>query len=420
MKKKIKYGKLFEEEIKPLLLGHPEAAPNTTNSVHIHESAQIRILEEEDGDGEDKVLLIRLIKEGLSRNNHYFSKEVAESVADFMMDRPQMYMDHSYWGSRSWNELVAVAQEAYKEDGASFAKVKMVENPMTSWIYKLARDFEGIVDVSIDASVKMRQAEAEDGRLWDDENYDPETVERPVWIIEEIKFLHSVDFVTYGAAGGKVLDIVASEGFNPVAMRELAQIVEEFQSNLGNVEKSILNSRGEKSMEIKDMTSNDLVRENPSLVASIKEDARRELETSSKANEEVEELNGIISTVTKENDTLKESVKSLQDKVDAFEADTASKKRTESIEKLIEDSGLAKDQISEAFMKSLDAIEDMDLVKEAIDDRVSLFPNEEDEEDSSGVIGNGERQPDKVVENEVKPFDTTKLVSEVKNSKNNR
>ena len=78
----------------------------------IHENTSVKVYE--DKKSGKKQMVVKLIEEGLSKNGYYYSKSVAESIADFMTERPQMYMDHSMslfgGGARSFNELVAVAK----------------------------------------------------------------------------------------------------------------------------------------------------------------------------------------------------------------------------------------------------------------------------------------------------------------------
>ena len=120
---------------------NPELGHILPTSDRVKETLEVRAIESKK-DGK-KTMAVKLIREGWSKNGYHYSKEVAESVADHIMKRPQMYMDHSQgmMAGRSFKDLVAVAKDSYKKDGAAYAVVEMVDNPATSWLYELAKRF---------------------------------------------------------------------------------------------------------------------------------------------------------------------------------------------------------------------------------------------------------------------------------------
>ena len=78
-----------KSEDKPYLGSIPQQ-----NELDVKESFSVQILKEKEG---KKRIAVKLIEEGWSKNGYYYSPQVAESIADHIKTRPQMYMDHSFY-----------------------------------------------------------------------------------------------------------------------------------------------------------------------------------------------------------------------------------------------------------------------------------------------------------------------------------
>ena len=154
-----------------------------------------------DGDGR-KELGVDIIVAGRSKNGNYYSPEVAESFATHIMGRNKVHMDHRddpqirRFG-RSLSDVAATVVESKGEAGKTVARLRMTNNPRTAWLYDMAKENPSDVHLSINASVKSAKGIAEDGK-------EANIVEEVLW--------SEVDFVGYGSAGGRVQQILASEG----------------------------------------------------------------------------------------------------------------------------------------------------------------------------------------------------------------
>jgi hypothetical protein len=359
------------------------------NQIQVTESLEVRALESEKG--KNKRMAVKLITEGWSKNGYYYSKDVAESVADLITNRPQMYMDHAMGmrQGRSFKDLVAVAVDSYKKDGAAYAVVEMVDNPATNWLYEMAKKFPGQVGASIDARAKIKPYEAKE----DDET------ENQKYVVEEIMFLNSVDFVTYPSAGGGVVEIQASEEIQR-AYQELDQILENWGSG---VAKLVTNQSEEESSDLttedsemgKDSKTVEFTKESfsaqyPNLFEEIRLEAQKEIEqqkinAEEQATKVAEEEAKVVELETKLEEASKEA-NELRAKVDEFELveQVASKRRE--VQKAIEDSGLDNQYVSEVFVEDLMKVDSEDEVAKRITDRKQLV-----ESVSGDVTDNGAR-----------------------------
>jgi len=359
------------------------------NQIQVTESLEVRALESEKG--KNKRMAVKLITEGWSKNGYYYSKDVAESVADLITNRPQMYMDHAMGmrQGRSFKDLVAVAVDSYKKDGAAYAVVEMVDNPATNWLYEMAKKFPGQVGASIDARAKIKPYEAKE----DDET------ENQKYVVEEIMFLNSVDFVTYPSAGGGVVEIQASEEIQR-AYQELDQILENWGSG---VAKLVTNQSEEESSDLttedsemsKDSKTVEFTKESfsaqyPNLFEEIRLEAQKEIKqqkinAEEQATKVAEEEAKVVELETKLEEASKEA-NELRAKVDEFELveQVASKRRE--VQKAIEDSGLDNQYVSEVFVEDLMKVDSEDEVAKRITDRKQLV-----ESVSGDVTDNGAR-----------------------------
>ena len=357
------------------------------NEIQVTENLEVRALEAEKG--KNKKMAVKLIREGWSKNGYYYSKDVAESVADHITKRPQMYMDHAAGmrQGRSFKDLVAVAVDSYKKDGAAYAVVEMVDNPATNWLYEMAKKFPGQVGASIDARAKIKPYEAQE---------DEETERRQKYVVEEIVFLNSVDFVTYPSAGGGVVEIQASEEIQK-AYQELDQILENWGSGVAKLvtnqseeESSDLTTEDSEMSKTVEFTKESFSAQYPNLFEEIRLEAQKEIEEQ-KANAEkqaakvAEEEAKVKSLETKLEEASKEADE-LRAKVDEFELkeQVASKRRE--VQKAIEDSGLENSYVSEVFVEDLMKVDSEEEVAKRIADRKQLV-----ESVSGDVTENGAR-----------------------------
>jgi len=397
----------------------------------IHEDVEIKLYEGSDNDKDKKQLVMKLIQSGLSKNRYYYSKKVAESIADHILKRPQMYRDHGYgWFGRSFKELVAIATESYKKKGGAYAIVDFTKNPETIWLYDLAEDHPEQLGASIDAHAKVREATARDGRLWGQDNFDPDKEGTPShYIVEEIVFLNSVDFVTYASAGGGVVELMASQLPPEAMMKEFSGLMEGFQQRVNEM---MLNSNNEESteeadMKIEELTLSELKSKRPDLVESLETDFSSDAEAEARAQAKENELKeGYETKLTESATALKDTEKErdeLKVKVEEADAKEAIATRREKVMGLITASDLKKSQISDVFVKDLLVLEDDKDIQARIDDRLNLAKvTESDESEEDEDTGdNGQRSTQSVEEDEDTPaFDASKLIKEVKSNKRRR
>ena len=369
-------------------LGHIQPVGPKT----IKETLDVRAIEsKKDG---TKKMAVKLIKEGWSKNGYHYSKEVAESVADHIMKRPQMYMDHSQgmMAGRSFKDLVAVATESYKKEGAAYAVVEMVDNPATNWLYDLAKKFPGQVGASIDARAKVKPYEAKEGE---------DTQKNQKYVVEEIVFLNSVDFVTYPSAGGEVVEILASQKLDEKAA-ELNQILENWGTEVAklvNKEQPTEDSKMDEKTTANDVkfTKESFSAQYPTLFEEIRLEAQKEVEKNiadaeASATKVAEEEAKVKSLETKLEEASKEADE-LRTQLDEFKVKEQVAQKRREVQKAIEDSGLDAQYVSDVFVDDLMKVNEEEEVAKRIADRKQLV-----ESVSGEVTGNGERVEEEVNE----------------------
>jgi len=377
--------------------------------VEIKESLTVHAMEEEGG---KKRLSVKLINEGWSKNGYYYSKDVAESIADHIKERPQMYMDHDTFGSmmgRSFKDLVAVAVDSYKDKGAAFAVVEMVDNPQTGWLFDLAKQFPGQVGASIDARAKVKEYEQ------DPEEGEAKTDERQKYVVEEIVFLNSVDFVTYPAAGGGVVEVMASQ-IADEATRKFSSVMEEFRNQVANLKSPTEDTSMEEKTKVTEMTKDALLAEYPEIAETIRKEIKADFEA--KAEEEssiheweakVEDLEKMLEEATKANDSLKTEL-------DEYRVKEVAKAKRKKVEDAITNSNLDPAFVSEVFIEDLMKLNDEKEIQDRLNDRLELV-----ESATGEVSGNGVRTTEGSVEVEEQAeahvFDVEELVKSIKSYK---
>ncbi|MDD5109541.1 MAG: hypothetical protein PHC29_08625 [Candidatus Omnitrophica bacterium] len=155
-------------------------------------------LKEAKFDDDKREATVTLIKEGKSLNytngrQRYYTARATENIAGLIKESRKMYLNHKS-GSREVQEWTATAIEGWTEKNATGlteakAKIKFTKNPFSLWLYETAKEFPEEVGLSIDGSGVIREGKKG---------------EETLAIVEEVKVLRSVDFVTVPAAGGKV------------------------------------------------------------------------------------------------------------------------------------------------------------------------------------------------------------------------
>jgi len=418
----------------PIPIGTTGNFDDASHQLHEVQLGAVRFLESEEGD-EKAVgkLELKLIEAGKSKNNYFYSAEVAESVADFIKERPQLYMNHSWgWFGRGMEEVVAIAVESWKKDGAAYAIAEMAGNPNTQWIYEYAKRHPGQVGCSIDARAKVRESTAKDGHLWGDESFDPEVEGTPmVYIVEEIVFLNSVDFVTYPAAGGGVESIAASLQDDPETFKRYQKAMEAFNNTFYETEmaEQINSQTQEDHMDLKELTREALKANRPDLVQELADEIREAIQkeqagqTAQDLQEQLDTANGTIEEFEGKMADLEGKLKEAererdeaQAKVDEFQLKEEVQAHKAHVDQLIAESKLdEKDelQVSETFRKGLYKLKEDDDILEKIADRVALI-----EAAQKPVSGHGQRQDEDeeetVTEDEETPsYDTNRLVAEL-------
>jgi hypothetical protein len=378
------------------------------------EALSIRVYEGKKYNDNKKRMVVKLIEAGESKNGYFYSKEVAESISSHIKERNQMYMDHSMWGGgRSFKDLVAVATESYSKDGASYAIVEMVDNPQTNWIYNLAKNFPGTVGASIDARAKVD--EVEEG----DPGYEEG---KQKYIVKEIVFLNSVDFVTYPAAGGYVTELLASRATDG-ALEKFNHVMENFNQEVAN----LINDQNTEVIQMSDTKKADkafsketLMVDYPEIYNSIKEEA---ISDSAKDSETTALIEGLRGEGSGLKDQLEDALKerdSLKTKLDEFETKEKVTSKRKAVMEAIANSGLDKAYISDVFIDDLMKLEEDDDIQVRLQDRKTLV-----EATQGDITDNGERAPEsakekkeeQVEEASAPTWDASSLVNSVRNYK---
>jgi hypothetical protein len=376
--------------------------------MEIKETLSVRAIEDSK-DGKQK-LAVKLIEEGWSKNGYYYSKEVAESVADHIKDRPQMYMDHSMgiMMGRSFKDLVAIATESYKKDGSAYAVVEMVDNPSTAWLYDLAQKFPGQVGASIDARAKVKEAEeSQEG---------DSSKENQKYVVEEIVFLNSVDFVTYPSAGGGVVEVMASQ-IADEATRKLSHLMEEFKNEVANLKIPKEDTQMEEKTKVTDkMTKEAFLEDYPEIAEELRQDYKVDSDAKTETDASVKELEDKVEGLEKKLEEAADANAELTSKVDDYEVKERAKAKKAAVNQAITDSKLDPDFVSEVFIEDLMKLDDEEQIQARIKDRLELV-----ESATGEVSGNGTRVSEDSVDDKEQGdtlvFDTDALVKSMKSYK---
>lgn len=352
---------------------------------------------------EVKRMEVKLLAEGWSKNGYYYSKEVAESLSRIInsQGRRKMYIDHQEMffstPSRKLKEFAAVIVETYAKDGASYAIVESTGNPMTDWIFDFAERHPKEIGASIDARAKVSEV---------DEPEDDEDKKRNKdrWIVQELTFVNSVDFVSYASAGGEVVSALAQEALQIMEsyVKQNQELISTYstkiesgdesgQSNAKEEETKSSNHKPETNKEESTMGTDQITLESlkakhPGILDSLREEITKEVQAAFNADKETKDLKAKVTSLEGQVNTLESERDGLKQKVDEFEVKEAVSKRRKRIAELIQEHELPEQAVTETFKKDLEKFEKEEDIIERIKDRKDLIA------DTSGeVTGNGQR-----------------------------
>ena len=139
-----------------------------------------------------RLITFPVLRECISENGYIYSKEVAESFAPLLKEKRKMYLDHSVDG-RKMHEWVATIQKVWAEDGVTRVQCRIAPHQM--WLYELAKEEPGEVQVSIDAMAYVEVVERD---------------QREFYKVTEWIRARSVDFVTEASVPGAKVELVES------------------------------------------------------------------------------------------------------------------------------------------------------------------------------------------------------------------
>jgi len=366
----------------------------------------IKVLEADDEKGV-KRLEVKLIEHGWSKNGYFYSKEVAESVAHLVnnQSRRKMYMDHDSMffsrPSRDLKEFAAIIVEAYARDGASYAIVESTGNPTTDWIFDLAKRHPKEIGASIDARAKVEEV---------DEPDDDEEKNRNRWLVKELVFVNSVDFVSYASAGGEVVTSLAQEALQIMESyikkeeKDLVDTVESFREEIKALskdtkeeqkeeeEKPKQNQKTEESIMAENtkeqITLESLRASNPEVINQIRKDIKEEVKQEFDAEKEVKDLTAAKKSAEEKVSTLESEKDGLQQELDSYKVKEAAMERRQRVLDLIKEHDLPEHAATKVFKEDLEKLDKDEDVIERIKDRKELLNSIEEGE----VQGNGPRK----------------------------
>jgi hypothetical protein len=326
-----------------------------------------------------KRMKIACVEEGWNLNDYFFTQNAIKQLPDLMMQKPKIFVDHSMWAflGRSNKDWMATINKCWSGTDSKdnkmkvFADITFTNNPATAWMFEAAK--ENPEDLQFSIHIEAPTVEFKD----DSQN-------RVGRKIDSISKYYSCDGVTYGAAGGKALQI-----YNSV-------LEEELQSTHNNVINPQKPKEEETQMDIKN--AEDLRKAFPEFVEQIQNSAIQSANTSKEIDSlktKNEELTNSVNSLTSEKEAsnkkveeLTNSIKTLSDENTKLKAEVDEFKTKETVagwQKQVNDeivnSKIDDKLVSKAFRELLFGLNDIEKVKSLIEDRKSLVP--------SSVIQNG-------------------------------
>lgn len=160
-------------------------------------------------DKESKTADIIAIESGWSYNGNYYTKPVAESLAQLMLQRRKIFANHTNEKEFGRNVLIwaATVEEAIGKDGKTSSKIRFTDNPASTWLFEEAQVHPEEVQFSIDAIARVHEGEMEG---------------RKGLIVDKFIKLNSLDIVDYAAAGGVVQRTYASKAVSELSILQEA------------------------------------------------------------------------------------------------------------------------------------------------------------------------------------------------------
>jgi len=367
----------------------------------------VKIIESDDDDKDEKLLELKLIQKGWSKNGYFYSKNVAESVAKITkkQNRMKMFMNHGFgWFGRGLEEWAATLEKTSSKDGASYGVARMTENPKTAWLYQEAEKDPTQIGASISARAKIRDFDAkEDKILTAEDGFKALHKEQDKYVVEEIVFMESTDFVTYAAAGGGIEQVLAGEGYiDPITALKNLQISHD------NLMETLNKLTQEKTMTL---TLTELEKDHPELVEAIRTKALAEQKEDKSLEEKIEALEADVTSLQEKVTEAETERDNLQVKNDNYKVKEDLDKKKLQVESLIKEADLPEEAITEVFKKTLINCGSEEEMKEHIADRATLVDGT-----SGEVAGNGPRKKEEELEEGTK-VDKDSLVLNIKKNR---
>lgn len=380
---------------------------NLTEAVTINISQS---LSEAEFNEDTKTAIVTAIVEGWSLNftdgkQRFYSPSAVADVAELLNSSRKLYLDHSKTANRSMREWTATCNKSWVETvgekKVAKAEIDFTENPNTIWLFTESKKHPSEIGLSIDGRGELRLGKV---------------AGKDAAIIESIKQLNSLDFVTVPAAGGKVERVFASIDENKAlyilheAYRTFDQILANIQKNenpfieyeqavsairgfiseliwqaevtdqtdLDKIISDSVNSFGEKLKksigEIKKnqepskqesknkehkMDLNELKKDHPELVNQIKEEVKADIEANKKADNTAEKLteteNKLKDVETKLADK-ETKLAEAENKIAQYDAVEKAREKAEAINAKLKDAGI-QDKVTEAYVTNLNKLD---------------------------------------------------------------
>jgi len=378
--------------------------------------------------------VIRIIKAGWSLNNNYYDKKILKELPRLIESQgPIQFKNHIEGTSldRGIEEIVSYSKLSWYDEVTEsvYAVVKFPKEKDTSWIFDFIKEDPELVGVSIAAAVYVTEDYEKDGKkgtrvdewaYFDSADYvvfaaaggqgvevgvsekimhakesmkpkiqfKKSTKEQMLEKLESIqlKVLQEKAFLEYylpyeaysicsnvtNALWNCMYDVMMDVSNSEIIPEEAITKVEEYFNKALDMMKtidfsSLIPNSQKTNKEQISMDLKELQEKYAELYASIVKDAKE-----SAVKDVTAKMNEIIDKLTKEKETFiieNISLKKVLDEVKLKEMIAAKK---EAIAKAVADSGLAKEYVTDTFVKLLEDQEDQEDIKQLLDDRKKL------------------------------------------------
>ena len=292
-------------------------------------------------DKENRTISGVIILNSTSENRYFpgskgtkFSEAFLRSVAE-NIDGKKVYMNHAsmeemgkHHGVRDVKDILGFYENGRMENGVPRADIKYLQH-QAPIVESLVGEMADKIGLSIVANGEMI--------------YDKETGIAEAY---SLKTLHSADLVTEPGSTNNM-----------------------FESGKLNDE--------EESMDLKDLTLNELLENRPDMIEAIEKKVQDNLSS----KDEVDSLKKQVTELT-------EGKKTLELKVDEFEVIKASAKKKETVDELLKESKIEEALVTPLFRETLSEAKDEAAMKALIEDRKTLTKPEK----KKGVSGMGDHK----------------------------